>query len=94
MKELLEPMLQGDALTEEENGGSGLSFESGSGSTGALGEFASEALGNALSEHGGFGIADQIVNQLSRSGSRAGNQHENGKVTGKPHSNTVMRAPE
>jgi Rod binding domain-containing protein len=47
------------------------------GSGGALGEFASEALGQALSERGGFGIADRIVKELSHpvtSSKREGNQ--------------------
>jgi Rod binding domain-containing protein len=92
MKELLEPMMRGDALTGDEDGDSGLSFASGS--TGALGEFASEALGKALSERGGFGIANRIVHELSRSGRDHSNQNENGKVTGNLRGNTVMRAPE
>jgi len=90
MKQLLEPMTNGDALTGVEDGESSLGFGSGTGSTGTLGEFASEALGKALSERGGFGIADRIVKELSRSG----NHHGNGKVTGNLHGNTVMRAPE
>jgi Rod binding domain-containing protein len=90
MKQLLKPMTNGDALTGAEDGDSDLGSGSGSGSTGALGEFASEALGKALSERGGFGIADRIVKELSRSG----NHHGNGKVTGNLHGNTVMRAPE
>jgi Rod binding domain-containing protein len=59
MRELLKPMSGGDALFGEDG-------ESGSG--GALGEFASEALGRSLSEQGGFGIANKIVRELSRSG--------------------------
>jgi Rod binding domain-containing protein len=94
MKELLEPITNSDALTGAEEGDSDLGSGSGSGSTGALGEFASEALGKALSEHGGFGVADRIVKELSRSGGNHGNRHGNGKVTEKLHGNTVMRAPE
>ena len=98
MKELLKPMTHGDALTGAEDddtgSGSGSGSGPGSGSGGALGEFASEALGKALSERGGFGIADRIVKELSRSGSHNGNQHGNGKVTGNLHGNTVMRTPE
>jgi len=83
MKELLKPMTGKDALTgeDEDTGGD-------AGSNGALGEFASEALGQALSQRGGFGIANSIVRDLSHSG----NRHENGKVTGNQHGNTVMRA--
>ena len=90
MKELLQPMMAGDALTGSEDGDSELGAGSGGGSTGALGEFASEALGQALSEHGGFGIADRIVKELSHSG----NHHGDGKVTRYLHGNTVMRTPE
>ena len=94
MKDLLQPMMAGDALTGAEEGdselGPGLGSGTGSGSGGALGEFASEALGQALSERGGFGIADRIIRELSHSG----NQHGNGRVTRNLHGNTVMRTPE
>jgi Rod binding domain-containing protein len=86
MKELLKPMTGGDALTGAEDGDS----DSGAGSEGALGEFASEALGQALSQRGGFGIADKIVKELSHSG----NRHGGAKVIGNLHGNTVMRASE
>jgi Rod binding domain-containing protein len=82
MKELLKPMTGKDALTGEEDGSSG-----GAGSNNALGEFASEALGKALSQRGGFGIASTIVHELSHSG----NRHGSGKVTGIPHDDTVIR---
>lgn len=62
MKELLKPMSGQDALTGAEAGAGG---DAGAG--GALGEFASEALGQAISQRGGFGIADHIVKELSRS---------------------------
>jgi Rod binding domain-containing protein len=71
MKELLKPMTTGDALTGADDNG-----DSGAGSAGALGEFASETLGQALSEQGGFGIARRIIHELSH----AGNQPGNGKV--------------
>src|SRR5271167_4520239 len=65
MKELLKPMSAGNALTgEDEDSG----MDSGSG--GALGEFASEALGRALSQQGGFGLASHIVQDLSHSGTK------------------------
>jgi Rod binding domain-containing protein len=72
MKELLKPMTGNDALTGEDEGSGG-----DAGSSGALGEFASEALGQALSQRGGFGIANSIVRDLSHSG----NQNKTGKVT-------------
>jgi len=73
MKELLKPMTGGSILAEGDG-------EAGSGS--ALGEFASEALGRALSERGGFGISHRIVQDLSRSSHRT--------VTGNPHGDTVI----
>ena len=72
MKELMKPLNEKDALTGAD-GGNGLS------SGGALGEFASEALGRALSNGGGFGIATSIVKHLSS----AGNQNGTIPVTGK-----------
>jgi Rod binding domain-containing protein len=94
MKGLLGPMTNGDALTGSEDCDTGLDSGSALGSTGALGDFASEALGKALSERGGFGIADRIVKELSRSGNGDGNQHRSGKVIKNSHGNTVMRASE
>ncbi len=81
MKELLKPMTHAGTFAGDDDD---------SGSIGALGEFASEALGRALSDGGGFGIANQIVKELSHSGNRDGT----GPVTGKLHGNTVMRALE
>jgi Rod binding domain-containing protein len=57
MKELLKPLTENDGLTGEEDAGLG--------SAGALGEFASEALGRAISDQGGLGIASHIVQNLS-----------------------------
>ncbi len=78
MKELLKPMTGGSGLTGE---------DSDSGSNGALGEFASEALGRALSEAGGLGIATSIVRDLSHSG----NKPVTAQVTGNLHDNTVIK---
>jgi len=85
MKELLKPLSGGNSLIGEDE-------ESGtdSGSGGALGEFASEALGRALSEQGGFGIASRIVQQLSLSG----NKEPSSSVTGKVHGNAVISVHE
>jgi peptidoglycan hydrolase FlgJ len=77
MKELLKPMTAGNGLTGDGD-------DSGSGS--ALGEFAGEALGQGLSQQGGFGIANRIVAQLSHSG----NELKNGKVTEKMRGNTLL----
>ncbi|MFZ0395612.1 MAG: hypothetical protein WCF17_22760 [Terracidiphilus sp.] len=74
LKELLKPMTESDGL-----GGSDPGAET-------LGEFGSEALGKALSEQGGFGIANQIIAQLSRSGNRSDTE----SVTRNGHLNTTM----
>jgi Rod binding domain-containing protein len=81
MTELMKPMTHGSSLTGEDE-------DSDSGSEGALGQFASEAMGKALSEHGGFGIATSIIKDLSHSGNQSGAI----PVTGNLHGNTVMRA--
>jgi Rod binding domain-containing protein len=85
MKELMKPLTDGDSLT-----GAGDHSDNTYGSGEALGEFASEALGKALSEGGGFGIANSIVHDLSHSG----NARSTGKVTRNPHKNTMMKASE
>ena len=88
MKELMEPLNQGNSLTGADD-----DANDDSGSSGALGEFASEALGRALSEHGGFGIASTIVKQLSHSKDGAsGTQNGTLPVTGSVHMNTVIKA--
>jgi flagellar protein FlgJ len=61
MAELLKPLQEGDGLTGED------SDSGGSGSAGALSGFASESLAGAISERGGFGIADRILHQLESS---------------------------
>jgi Rod binding domain-containing protein len=81
MKEMMKPMTGGNSLTGEEDD---------SGSCSALGEFASEALGRALSEQGGFGIANRIVKDLSH----AGNQQGMVPVTGNLHRDTVIKGLE
>jgi Rod binding domain-containing protein len=78
MQELLKPMTSGNGLDGEDG------TASGAGST--LSEFASEALGKALSERGGFGIASSIIHQLSHSG----NGPATAQVTKNSRSNTGM----
>lgn len=77
MKELLQPLMAADGLTGAED-------ESGANAT--LGEFGAEALGQALSRQGGFGIANQIVRELSHSGK----QDHPGKVTKNLRADTVI----
>lgn len=60
MVELLKPLEEDDGLTGERS-------EDASGSNGALAGFVSESLARAISEHGGFGIADRILQQLEAS---------------------------
>lgn len=56
MKELLGPL---------EQDGQGLEGSDGeNGSNGVLGEFATEALAQSLSQHGGLGIAHRILHEL------------------------------
>lgn len=92
MKELMKPLNQGSSLPGTDGDG-----DEDSGSGGALGEFASEALGRALSEHGGFGIASSIVKQLSPQASpnqgkpNQGNQNGTVPVIGNLHMNTVIK---
>ena len=85
MKELMKPLSDGGSLTGADADG-----DDAEGSGGALGEFAQEALGRALSDHGGFGIATSIVKQLSH----AGNQNGTASVTGKLHVDTVIKVAE
>lgn len=77
LKELLKPLTASDGLT----GG-----DSEDGSTGVLGEFASEALGKALSERGGFGIADRIIHEF-----QSGNHSGTAAVTAQQNFDTGMR---
>jgi len=69
INELLKPLTAGASLGDDES-------DSGSGSGGALGQFAAESLGRALSDRGGFGIATSIVRELSQFGPSP--QNENG----------------
>ena len=85
MQELLKPMTHGDALT-----GTDADEDSGAGSGGALSEFASEALGQSLSQRGGLGIANRIIQELSHSG----NQHGSVKVSKNLHQGHGMRTSE
>ena len=82
MKELMAPLEPGsDPLGEDSDG---------EGSSSALGSFAGEALGKAISEHGGFGIAKRIISQLTAGSNHSGNSPvpENDlQVPPKNHSN-------
>lgn len=77
MKELLKPLQEMGELGGEDGG-----LDGGAGAEGALGEFAQEALGQALSRSGGFGIADRLLHTLSASGKTAGNGNAQAHVEG------------
>jgi Rod binding domain-containing protein len=66
MKELLRPLSESGSLAGDDDG-------DGSGGAGTLGEFASESLAGALSASGGFGIANRIIGEVSRSGNSSQN---------------------
>jgi Rod binding domain-containing protein len=82
MKELMKPLTKGAAPGDAEDDDE----DSGFGSAGALGDFASEAMARALSEQGGFGIAEKIIGQLSQreseENSRTGNDAEVSRAAG------------
>jgi len=63
MEELLKPLESGGSLLGDDE-------DSSSSAGGVLGQFATEALGKALSEHGGLGIANRVIAQLSHSGNK------------------------
>jgi Rod binding domain-containing protein len=75
MAELLKPLQEGDGLTGEGS-------DSGAGSEGALSGFASESLAQAISEQGGFGIADRILHQLESTSTGAPKKQTNTFQTG------------
>jgi len=81
MKELLKPLNSSTSITGDEDD---------SGSNGALGEYAQEALGRAMSDRGGLGIAHQIIQHLS--GNQSGNQSDRKSVPGNLSSNVVPAA--
>jgi len=75
MAELLKPMQESDGLTGEDSG------DGGSGSGGALAGFASESLARAISERGGFGIADRILHQFESGHSNDQKGQKGGAIT-------------
>jgi Rod binding domain-containing protein len=85
LNELMRPLNRESALDSEGSGD-----DCGPGSTGAIGDFASQALAWAISEGGGFGIASMIVRQLTP----AGTQNETVPVTGLLYGNTQMKSAE
>ena len=80
MKELLQPMTTSGLSDDEDDARSGS----------AMVGFASEALGRAVSAQGGFGIANRILADLSRSGTAPTST----KVIGNLRSDLGMRSHE
>ena len=78
MKELLKPMAQSSGLIGD---------DSDAGSAGALGDFATESLAQAMSQQGGMGIASRLIQSLSHFGT-AGDVVQ---VTGNQHEDTGLR---
>ncbi|HEU5351236.1 MAG TPA: hypothetical protein VFU55_06535 [Terracidiphilus sp.] len=74
LEQLLKPMTDSDGLTGD----------SISGSAGALGSFAAEALGQGLSQQGGLGLADQIIRTLTPHGQRGMAENETKSAKGTP----------
>ena len=64
MKELMAPLTEGHST---------LGGEDDEGPSSALSSFAGEALGKAISEHGGLGIARSILHQLTTRNNHSGN---------------------
>jgi flagellar protein FlgJ len=81
MKELMGPLTSGGDSLE---GG-----EDGAGSESAITSFAGEALGKAISEHGGFGIAKRILHQLSAAGNHSGKTSEPAHGNGTPTNSSL-----
>jgi len=80
MKELLDRLVGGSTPGSDGE-------DSELGSNDAMGAFAGEALGRALSAHGGFGIADSVIRSLAQKGTLPIPRHEPGKLD----RNTVLR---
>jgi Rod binding domain-containing protein len=58
MKELLKPLSSSTGMLGSDD-------DADTGSNGALGEFASESLGQALSNHGGLGLSNRIIQDVT-----------------------------
>ncbi|HLH33856.1 MAG TPA: hypothetical protein VKX41_04230 [Alloacidobacterium sp.] len=66
MKEFLKPLQQDSLFTEEKKDG-----DDASGSAETLMSYGAEAMAKAVSEHGGFGIARQILEHFAKTGNSA-----------------------
>lgn len=77
MKELLSPLHNEDS-------------DDRTSSSSALTDFAGGALGQAISEHGGFGIAEGIIRQLTSQGNHSGKT----PVPNFPNAKRIISEPE
>jgi Rod binding domain-containing protein len=75
MKEMMAPLTKSTSVPGVGGGADGSDDED-QGSGGALGEFAAESLGKALSAAGGFGIANRILKEIGPAHGHTGNQPE------------------
>jgi len=82
MKEMMAPLTKSTTVPGVGASGSD-DDDQDSGSGGALGEFASEALGKALSAAGGFGIANRVIGEIGHTGGHTGTQGPAKPVTTK-----------
>lgn len=64
MQELLKPLQQDPLFAPNSSSGAGDDGGDDQGSSGALMSFGTEALAQAISEHGGFGIATKILDHF------------------------------
>lgn len=64
MQELLKPLQHDPLFAPDSSSGAGDTDGDDQGSSGALMSFGSEALAQAISEHGGFGIATKILDHF------------------------------
>jgi hypothetical protein len=75
MKEIMAPLTRSTSVPGVGGSAGGSDDDDqDSGSGGALGEFAAESLGQALSAAGGFGIANRILKEIGHANGHTGNQ--------------------
>jgi len=72
MQELLKPLQHDPLFAPDSSSGAGDAGGDDQGSAGALMSFGSEALAQAISEHGGFGIATKILDHFRTEANAAG----------------------
>lgn len=95
MEELLKPLATGGVPGEDEDGDGGDNGGGGLGSAGAVGSFAVDSLAQAISQAGGFGIANKLIAQIEQreaaESSRSGNTAELTREIGKETQRTKIK---